>query len=46
MIGLTTSYCSPVTDNPGDLGQRKEGHGSLHGGGLVSSLSLDNLLTH
>lgn len=46
MIGLTTSYCSPATDNPGDPGQRKEGHRSVCGGGLVSSLSSDNLLTY
>lgn len=46
VIGPTISYCSPVTDNPADLGQRKEGHRSVRVGGLVSSLSSDNLLTH
>lgn len=45
VIGHTTSYCSPVTDNPADPSQRKEGHRSVCGGGLVSSLSSDNWLT-
>ncbi|KAG7519258.1 hypothetical protein JOB18_004912 [Solea senegalensis] len=45
VIGLTTSYCSPATDNPSDPGQRKEGHCLVCGVRLVSSLSSDNLLT-
>lgn len=36
----------PDTDNTGDPGQRKEGHRLVCGGGIVSSLFSDNLLTH
>lgn len=45
VTGRTTSYCSLVTDNLCDSGQRKEGRRLVCGSGLVSSLSTNNSLT-